>query len=297
MKTRSPLYTAEIAERILRELRTGRSLHDICRDDDLPHRDTVTNWVRHDHEGFAARYRQARQIGHACSGHLGYPPETVDRLLGELMRGRSLVEVCGDPDMPDHTTVNRWVASDRDGFAARYRHAREIGKLRNAAVTYTAEIADRILDELMSGRPLDEICDAPDMPAASSVRHWVKDDREGFTARYWQAREFGCQTIADQTLPIVDDRRNDWIVRHREDGTTEKILDPERINRARLRFQARRWLLSKILPKKFGDRPEPKAPQDNDADVPEMMKLLDGRTRGLPSEDEPLDETDMRSSG
>jgi hypothetical protein len=290
MKARSPLYTEDIADRILRELRSGRSLHDICRDDDLPHRDTVTNWVRHDHEGFAARYRQACQVGHACAGHLGYPPETVERFLGELMRGRSLVEVCGDPDMPDHTTVNRWVVRDRDGFAARYRSAREIGHLRNAAVHYTPEIADRILDELMSGRPLDVICEAPDMPAASSVRRWITEDREGFAARYWQAREIGCHAIADQTLPIVDDRRNDWIVQQREDGTIEKILDPERVNRARLRIKARHWLVAKLLPKKFGDRPERTAPVNNDGDVAEMMKLLDGRTRGLPSEDEPLDE-------
>jgi hypothetical protein len=198
--------------------------------------------------------------------------------------------VCGDPDMPDHTTVNRWVVADRDGFAARYRQAREIGHLRNAAVHYTAEIADRILDELMSGRSLEVICEAPDMPAASSVRRWITEDREGFEARYWKACEIGCQTIADQTLPIVDDRRNDWIVQLREDGTTEKILDPERVNRARLRIQARQWLVARRLPKIFGDRPQPKAPQDGNAAATEMMKELDGRTRGLPSEDEPLDD-------
>jgi terminase small subunit-like protein len=290
MKAHSPLYTAEIADRILGELRVGRSLQEICCDDGMPHRDTVANWARHDREGFAERYRQARQIGRRCAGHLGYPPETVDRLLGELMRGRPLVEVCGDPGMPDHTTVNRWVANDRDGFAQRYRRAREIGNLRKAAVSYTAETADRILDELMSGRPLGEICDAPDMPAASSVRRWITEDREGFAARYRQAIEIGCHTIAHQTLSIVDDRRNDWIVQQREDGTTEKILDPERVNRARLRVQARHWLVSKLLPKKFGDRPEPKAPQDGNAAAAEMMKVLNGRTRGLPSEDEPLDD-------
>jgi Bacteriophage Sf6, terminase small subunit-like len=97
-------------------------------------------------------------------------------------------------------------------------------------------------------------------------------------------------TPSPTRLPIVDDRRNDWIVQQREDGTTEKILDPERVNRARLRIQARHWLVSKLLPKKFGDRPEPKAPQDGNAAAAEMMKVLNGRTRGLPSEDEPLDD-------
>ncbi len=290
MKARSSLYTAEIADHILGELRAGRSLHDICRDEGMPHHDTITNWVKQDREGFAARYRQARQIGHGSSGYVCYTPETADRFLGELMNGRTLVDVCGDPDMPDHTTINRWVATDREGFAARYRCARDIGHLENAAIPYTPESADRILDELMSGRPLDDICSEPDTPSASSVRHWVKDNREGFAARYLQAREIGWHTIGDQMLHVVDDRRNDWIVRRREDGTTEAILDPERVNRARLRFKARRWLLSKMLPKTFGDRLDRNARQDTNSDMAELMKLIDGRTRGLPSEDEPLDD-------
>jgi hypothetical protein len=290
MKARTPLYTAEIADHILGELRAGRSLHDVCCDDGMPHRATVTKWVEQDREGFAARYRQARQIGHGSSGDVRYTPEVAERFLAELMNGRTLVDVCGDADMPDQTTINCWVATDRDGFAARYRRAREIGYLKSAAVPYTAEIADRILDELMSGRPLGDICNAPDMPSAGSVRRWIRDDREDFAARYQQARETGWQAIGEQLLNIVDDRRNDWIVRYREDGTTQKILDPQRVNRAQLRFKARRWLLSRMLPKTFGDRLERDAGRERNSDMAEILKLVDGRTRGLPSEDEPLDD-------
>jgi hypothetical protein len=53
------------------------------------------------------------------------------------------------------------------------------------------------------------------MPAATSVQNWLKDDREGFRARYREAREVGYHAIADEMLTIVDDRRNDWIVRRR----------------------------------------------------------------------------------
>jgi terminase small subunit-like protein len=61
MKAGSSLYTAEIADHILRELRGGRSRHGVCRDDGMPHHDTVTNWIKRDREDLAARYRQARQ--------------------------------------------------------------------------------------------------------------------------------------------------------------------------------------------------------------------------------------------
>jgi hypothetical protein len=50
--------------------------------------------VKQDRDGFAARYRQARQIGHVSADHVRYTPETADRFLAELMRGRTLLDVC-----------------------------------------------------------------------------------------------------------------------------------------------------------------------------------------------------------
>jgi uncharacterized protein (UPF0147 family) len=290
MNPRACLYTAEIAEHILRELRAGRSLQDICLEDAMPHRDTVTTWIRQDREGFAARYRQAREIAQNIPGHAGYTAETADRILEELMSGRGLVDICADPDMPDHTAVNRWVATDREGFAARYRSARQVGRLSRAEVAYAPETADLVLDELMAGRTLEDICADPDMPSAASVRRWVRNDREGFAARYREAREVGCQAIGDQMLRIVDDRRNDWITWRRDDGTMARMLDPERVNRAQARIKTRQWLLAKMLPRTFGDRPERNAPQDSNAEIAEFMKLIEDRGRSLPGKDEPLDE-------
>jgi hypothetical protein len=259
-KARPSLYRDEIADQILGGLRAGRPLHGICRDDGMPCYRTIIGWVRQDRAGFAARYRQAREIGHGSPGPVRYTREIADRFLADLMCGRTLAEICGDPDMPDHTTINRWVAADREDFAARYRSAREIGHLRHAAVRYSPETADRILDELMVGKLLSDVCNDLDMPSVRSLRKWVQEDREGFRARYLEAREIGFQAIADEILKIIDDRRNDWIVQLREDGTTELILDPYRVKRAELRVKARCWLLSKMLPKTFGGRQDITAP-------------------------------------
>jgi hypothetical protein len=251
-KSRPSLYTDEIADRILGALRAGRSLRGICRDDGMPSRKTITNWIAHDRAGFAARYRRARRIGHGGPGPVRYTRETADRFLVELMVGRSTAEVCADPEMPDHTTINRWVAADLDSFGTRYRSTRELVKSRRAEVPYSEEIADRILDGLMAGKMQSEVCGEPGMPCVRSLRKWVKEDREGFGARYLVAREIGYDTIAHDMLKIVDDRRNDWIVHSREDGTTEFILDPDRVRRAISRVNTRRWLLSKMMPKTFG---------------------------------------------
>jgi Bacteriophage Sf6, terminase small subunit-like len=84
--TSSSLYTAEIAEHILRELRAGRSLQDICLEHAMPYRDTVTSWIRQDREGFAARFRQAREIAQSIPGHPGYMAETADRIRVGMSR-------------------------------------------------------------------------------------------------------------------------------------------------------------------------------------------------------------------
>jgi hypothetical protein len=259
-KARPSLYSEEIADQILGGLRAGRPLLGICRDAGMPSYRTIVGWVQQDRAGFAARYRLARRIGHGRPGPVRYTREIADRFLGELMCGRTQAEVCGDRGMPDHTTINRWVAADREDFAVRYRSAREVGRLRHAAVPYSPEVADWILDGLMAGGLLSDVCNDVDMPSVRTLWKWVKEDREGFRARYLDARQIGFQTIADGTLKIVDDRRNDWIVQRREDGTTVRILDPHRLKRAKLRVNARWRLLSKMMPKTFGDRRAVTAP-------------------------------------
>jgi hypothetical protein len=198
---------------------------------------------------------------------IAYTAELADRILDQLSSGRPLVDICGDDGLPTSRTVQIWVREDREGFAARYSRAREIG--RHAHVTgfaggyptaYTVEIAERILEELSGGRTLLDICDDEGMPTSRTVQTWVSEDREGFAARYHRAREIGCHTVADEILEIADDSRHDWVLRRTEagrpDGPVEVIFDHERIRRDRLRIDARRWLLSHLLPGTYGKRPD-----------------------------------------
>jgi hypothetical protein len=290
MTGRPTLYTAEIAERILERLTSGCSLSMLCRDDGMPPPSTVLDWVREDREGFAARYQNARMAGNPFmrSPVTLYTDATAERLLGELRRGRALRDICQDDGMPAVRTVTRWVNNDREGFAARYLEARAAGHARMTRFTlFTSEIADLILDELCSGRSLADLCGDPGMPSIRTVNQWVQEDRDGFAARYHEARDIGCRTVADQILNIADDTSRDWTERRSHDGATEFVVNRENIKRSRLRFDARKWLLSKRLPARFGDRPSPDAKPGVNAEIAEFMKLIDGRSRGLPSEDLP----------
>lgn len=92
------------------------------------------------------------------------------------------------------------------------------------------------------------------MPDESTVRQWATEDRDGFYPHYAKAREIGYQRLADEVLEIADDGTNDWLERQDEDAKRTYTLNGEHVQRSRLRVDTRKWLLSKVLPKVYGDR-------------------------------------------
>jgi hypothetical protein len=114
--------------------------------------------------------------------------------------------------------------------------------------SYSAELATLICERLASGRTLRDVCRDEDMPAESTVRHWAAINHEGFFAQYARAREIGYQCMAE-LLEISDDGTNDWMER---DGRA--VVNGEHVQRSRLRVDSRKWLLSKALPKVYGDK-------------------------------------------
>lgn len=94
------------------------------------------------------------------------------------------------------------------------------------------------------------------MPAESTVRAWALEDREGFSAQYTRARELGYLAMADELLEVADDGKNDWMERRDDDDKASYVLNGEHVQRSRLRVDTRKWMLSKALPKIFGDKIE-----------------------------------------
>jgi hypothetical protein len=115
---------------------------------------------------------------------------------------------------------------------------------------YTDELAHEICERLAAGESLNAICKAAGMPSEVTVRNWAHRDHEGFSAKYTDARARGYLRLADEIIEISDDAANDVIVG--EDG--REIVQHEIVARARLRVDSRKWMLSKMLPKVFGDK-------------------------------------------
>lgn len=123
------------------------------------------------------------------------------------------------------------------------------------AVTYTPELAAKILEEIATGKSLRAVCREPDMPGESAVRKWVIEDRDGFSAHYARARDMGVDAMADETIEIADDGTNDFEYTEITPGVTARSpLDQEHVQRSKLRVDTRKWYLSHIAPKKYGDR-------------------------------------------
>ena len=120
--------------------------------------------------------------------------------------------------------------------------------MRPGAIEYDPILADEILERLADGDSLASICGEQRMPDERSVRRWARN-RGDFGAKYAAARRLGYEKRADEMLEIADDSSADWT----ESEGGGKVLNSVHVNRARLMIDTRKWLLSKMLPKIYGD--------------------------------------------
>lgn len=97
---------------------------------------------------------------------------------------------------------------------------------------------------LTDGGSMAQFCrDYPQGPDRSTWFDWLQQDAT-FAGRYAQAREAGADTLADDCIAIADEVKD------------AGQFDSARVNAARLRVDARKWVASKLKPKTYADRVE-----------------------------------------
>lgn len=119
---------------------------------------------------------------------------------------------------------------------------------------FTQELAGRICDEMANGASLRKVCEAEDMPTESTVRRWAIDDEQGFASQYTRARELQAHKLAEEILEIA----NTPVMGQKSvsKATGLEITEGDMIEHRRLQVDARKWYLSKVLPKIYGDKLE-----------------------------------------
>ncbi len=97
--------------------------------------------------------------------------------------------------------------------------------------------ADKICELMVKGKNLKEICSMNSMPSMPCVLSWLSKVSE-FATTYARSREI-----------MLDNYGTDEII----DLADNAALTAEAINKARLQIDTRKWVMSKLLPRKYGD--------------------------------------------
>ena len=117
-------------------------------------------------------------------------------------------------------------------------------------VTYTKKLGDAICARIAEGESVRHLVKSRNMPSSSTIFRWLLDEKyKDFWEQYEKSRNIQAELMFEELLDIADETENDWVKIGKR-----KVPNKEMVLRSRLRVDTRKWYLSKVLPKKFGDK-------------------------------------------
>ena len=119
----------------------------------------------------------------------------------------------------------------------------EIPRAPGRPSTFTQQLGDYICERLACGESLRRICAEEGMPDKATVIRWLAK-HDTFRASYSQARMVQADVWADEILDLA-----------RADPPRSPVTgrcDPVAAKHIRNRVGTLRWMLEKLIPKKFG---------------------------------------------
>lgn len=112
-------------------------------------------------------------------------------------------------------------------------------------------IVKNIFYRMTLGQSVNVILRSEDMPDRQTFYNWLDEDKSLFD-RYARAKIIRAHYIFDEILEIADNTDEDTLINNKG----QQYENKEWVNRSRLKVDARKWELSKMLPKEFGDKME-----------------------------------------
>jgi hypothetical protein len=110
--------------------------------------------------------------------------------------------------------------------------------------TYSAEKAAQVCGLIAEGMSLRKIAAIEGMPAKETVLGWLSRHPE-FALQYAQARSDAAEAFAEEILDIADEL---------PPMTADGKYDSAAVQHQRLRVDTRKWIASKLRPKKYGEK-------------------------------------------
>ena len=112
--------------------------------------------------------------------------------------------------------------------------------------TNRPEVSAWIISDMEDGKSLRAACKTQGISASTFLR-WCDDDAQ-LAEQYARAKEAGLEVMAEEIQEISDRPAVKYATMHGEQ------VDSGDVALRRLQVDARKWLLSKMLPKKYGDK-------------------------------------------
>lgn len=111
---------------------------------------------------------------------------------------------------------------------------------------------DYVIQQIESGCSVNSILKEQGTPGSETFYKWIDEDKEK-AKKYVRACEDRADLIFEDILHIADDSTNDTQTVDMS-GVEIEVVNKENVQRSRLRVDARKWMLSKMNPKKYGDK-------------------------------------------
>ena len=104
---------------------------------------------------------------------------------------------------------------------------------------FSQYLAENICEQIANGKSLRAICAEDDMPPMKTIYRWLEANEE-FRHQYARARDRQADHYFEEIVEIADSVE----------------ADSAAVAKARLQVDARKWTLSKLAPKKYGEKTE-----------------------------------------
>lgn len=139
---------------------------------------------------------------------------------------------------------------------------------------YTVDLADIICSRLANGESMRSISLDDEMPSRQTMFRWIRE-KEGFRDQYTRAKEESADAYAEEIADIADNGTNDWMETADPDNPGYR-LNGEHVQRSKLRIDSRKWLASKLKPKKYGEKLSVGGDSENPLQM--LVKEISGNT-------------------
>jgi hypothetical protein len=117
------------------------------------------------------------------------------------------------------------------------------------------ELFDKICYRIIEGESVRAILRDKNLPNRQTFYNWLNDkEHPERVGQYARACEVRADNIFDEIFEIADNNGDDYEKVDLGEGVVIEKVNTDHIQRSKLRIDARKWALSKMNPKKYGEK-------------------------------------------